>query len=45
MRNVVSNGTVATYITSAICDTDGIVKLYLNTTSTITTDVSIAWIN
>lgn len=46
MRNVISNGTVATYITSALCDTDGVVKLYLNTdVSSITTDVTIIWAN
>lgn len=46
MRNVISNGTVATYITSALCDTDGVVKLYLNTNvSSVTTDVTIIWAN
>lgn len=46
MRNVISNGTVATYITSALCDTDGVVKLYLNTNvSSVTTDVTIIWTN
>lgn len=46
MRNVISNGTVANYITSALCDTDGVVKLYLNTdVSSITTDVTIIWAN
>lgn len=46
MRNVTSNGTVATYITSALCDTDGVVKLYLNTNvSSVTTDVTIIWAN
>lgn len=46
MRNVISGGTVATYITSALCDTDGVVKLYLNTNvSSVTTDVTIIWAN
>lgn len=46
MRNVISNGAVATYITSALCDTDGVVKLYLNTNvSSVTTDVTIIWAN
>lgn len=46
MRNVISNGTVVNYVTSALCDTDGVVKLYLNTNvSSITTDVTIIWAN